>query len=77
MFEEIGDDDGGFVAYVCAEVDEDEPYNDPTHWHENENGAADPKCAYVYWGSDGEWKNFAAYILGGTIYSDGKNEHTK
>ena len=36
--EEIEDDgDGGFAAYLGAQDDEVERYNEPTHWYEDED----------------------------------------
>ena len=62
MIEDGVEDDEEYAAYVGVE-DEDDPYNEPAHWYEDEHDAVEPESAYPYWEEeDGELQNFTAYI---------------
>ena len=61
MVEHAVEDGGEYAAYVGVE-DEDDRYNDPACWYDDDDDAAEPESAYPFWEDEDELQNITAYI---------------
>ena len=50
------------MLHVKALQMKDDPYDEPAHWYEDEDDAAEPESAYPYWEDDTDVNDFAAYV---------------